>query len=335
MPIDDAQFLLASDARVGAAALHPDRNFDTIACTVGLAQGGFAAFARLAFGGVWMPLAQGHMRALEQVAREGRRAGGAPGSVPPGGSGADVLEVRRTLDVGADGRLRVECLRAWLSGGAESGVVRVVLNGDVGPYLCRPLQMGADVVIEPFVLPDAPGIIAVAVARGERALERFASALASLPGAGAATGVALAGGHVPSVSEDVLLAGMLPTLSLRAQRRGDTALAVAHFLSMHPGVAWASYPGLPDDDANDAARRTLEHGFGPLVTFGLRDGARPLESASDLPTDGFPIGDGVLSTLFRTSPSGVYLLSTGLEDALDVVGALEAALASAFLPSVS
>ena len=69
----------------------------------------------------------------------------------------------------------------------------------------------------------------------------------------------------------LLLQG-LETLSLRVQRHTDNALALARWLERHPRVAWVNYPGLESHPSHDLARRYLRHGFGGVLSFGIRGG---------------------------------------------------------------
>lgn len=64
----------------------------------------------------------------------------------------------------------------------------------------------------------------------------------------------------------------IETLSLRVQRHADNALAVARFLREHPKVAWVRYPGLEDDPSHEVASRILRNGFGGVVVFGTKAG---------------------------------------------------------------
>ena len=64
----------------------------------------------------------------------------------------------------------------------------------------------------------------------------------------------------------------LETLPLRMERHCDNALAVATFLQEHPKVGWVRYPGLEGDPANATARRVLKGGSGGVVVFGIRSG---------------------------------------------------------------
>ena len=62
------------------------------------------------------------------------------------------------------------------------------------------------------------------------------------------------------------------TLKLRMEQHCENAMAVAEFLDDHPGVAWVTYPGLESHETHDLADRYLSNGFGGMVTFGLEGG---------------------------------------------------------------
>lgn len=64
----------------------------------------------------------------------------------------------------------------------------------------------------------------------------------------------------------------IETLSLRMQRHSDNALAIAKFLSAHPGVSFVHYPGLETDQYYARAQKYLPKGAGGVFTFGLKGG---------------------------------------------------------------
>ncbi len=64
----------------------------------------------------------------------------------------------------------------------------------------------------------------------------------------------------------------LETLALRMERHSQNALAVAHYLKKNKKVDWVRYPGLKDDPAYEAASKQLENGFGGMVVFGVKGG---------------------------------------------------------------
>jgi O-acetylhomoserine (thiol)-lyase len=64
----------------------------------------------------------------------------------------------------------------------------------------------------------------------------------------------------------------LETLSLRAQRHVDNALALAKWLKTHSQVSWVKYTGLEEHPYHQRARKYLKNGFGGVLTFGIKGG---------------------------------------------------------------
>jgi O-acetylhomoserine (thiol)-lyase len=64
----------------------------------------------------------------------------------------------------------------------------------------------------------------------------------------------------------------LETLSLRVQRHCENTLALARWLEQHRQVAWVSYPGLESHPHHQRARRYLRNGFGGVLSFGIKGG---------------------------------------------------------------
>jgi O-acetylhomoserine (thiol)-lyase len=64
----------------------------------------------------------------------------------------------------------------------------------------------------------------------------------------------------------------IETLPLRMERHCENALRVAQHLDRHPRVAWVRYPGLPQDPTHATAVKYLKKGFGGMVVFGTRGG---------------------------------------------------------------
>lgn len=69
----------------------------------------------------------------------------------------------------------------------------------------------------------------------------------------------------------LLLQG-LETLSLRVQRHVDNTLELARWLTQQNAVEWVNYPGLAEHPSHARATRYLEHGFGAVLSFGIRGG---------------------------------------------------------------
>jgi len=73
----------------------------------------------------------------------------------------------------------------------------------------------------------------------------------------------------------------LETLPLRMRLHCENALCVARWLKAHPRVAWVRYPGLEDDPSHETARKVLSGGFGGVVVFGVAGGRRAGERFID------------------------------------------------------
>ncbi|KAH0580479.1 hypothetical protein H2248_001978 [Termitomyces sp. 'cryptogamus'] len=72
----------------------------------------------------------------------------------------------------------------------------------------------------------------------------------------------------------LLLQG-LETLSLRAQRHSENAMALARYLEQHPQIAWVRYLGLPNHESHELALKTLRPGvFGGMLSFGFKGDAQ-------------------------------------------------------------
>lgn len=75
----------------------------------------------------------------------------------------------------------------------------------------------------------------------------------------------------------LLLQG-LETLSLRVQRTVDNALELAHWLSIHPQVEKVNYAGLPSSPYYDNAKKYLTNGYGGVLSFNVKGGAKQAET---------------------------------------------------------
>jgi O-acetylhomoserine (thiol)-lyase len=64
----------------------------------------------------------------------------------------------------------------------------------------------------------------------------------------------------------------LETLSLRVQRHNDNAIELARWLEKHPAVTWVGHPSLASHPSHALAKKYLRHGFGSVLTFGIKGG---------------------------------------------------------------
>ena len=178
----------------------------------------------------------------------------------------------------------------------ESGVPLIVDNTIATPYLIRPFEHGADIVIHSatkFIGGHGTTIGGVIVDGGTFAwsenVDKFPGLTEPDPsyhGASYTTAVGDGLAYIikarvqllrdlgPAISplNSWLFIQGLETLPLRMERHSENALKVAQFLESHPLVTWTLYPGLPSHPTHDLARRYHEHGYGAIIGFGIRGG---------------------------------------------------------------
>ena len=164
------------------------------------------------------------------------------------------------------------------------------------PYLFRPLEHGADVVIHSLTKwlgGHGTGIGGIVVDGGkfdwtDRKFRlynepdpsyhglRYAHDLGDLNPLAFITRMRLVplrnlGACISPDNAWMFLQG-IETLPLRMRRHCDNAMAVAQYLTDHPAVKWVRYPGLEQDPAHETASRQFENGFGGMVVFGIKGG---------------------------------------------------------------
>jgi len=176
----------------------------------------------------------------------------------------------------------------------EAGIPLVVDNTLATPYLWRPFEWGADIVVHSmtkFLSGHGTSLGGIVVESGKfdwaasgkfpgltepdpayHGLdfhEQFGEVAFSMK----TRGVALRdlGPSLSPQNAFYILTG-IETLPLRMERHVANATAVATFLASHPAVAWVSYAGLPDNPYHALAERYLPLGTGSVFTIGLRDG---------------------------------------------------------------
>ncbi|MFN3574471.1 MAG: O-acetylhomoserine aminocarboxypropyltransferase [Phenylobacterium sp.] len=175
-----------------------------------------------------------------------------------------------------------------------AGVPLVVDNTLATPYLCRPLDHGADIVVHSLTkfLGGHGNSIGGAIVDGGRfdwaASGRWANLSAPNPAyhgkvfteafgpaafivACRAVGLRDLGPAISPFNAFMILTG-IETLALRMERHCENALKVAQWLKAHPKVAWVSYAGLADDPNHARAQRYTPKGPGAVFTFGLKGG---------------------------------------------------------------
>lgn len=185
-------------------------------------------------------------------------------------------------------------LEAIASVARKHGLPLIVDNTLASPYLLRPIEHGADIVVHsltkfigghgnsmggaivdggtfdwsksgnyPMLSEPRPEYGGVVL---HETFGNFAFAIAAR-----VLGLRDFGPAISPFNAFLILTG-LETLPLRMQRHCDNALAVAKWLSSHPKVSWVSYPGLPTDKNHELQLKYSPKGAGAVFTFGLKGG---------------------------------------------------------------
>jgi cystathionine beta-lyase/cystathionine gamma-synthase len=221
-------------------------------------------------------------------------------------------------------------IRAVADAAHAVGAVVCVDNTFATPYLQRPLELGADIVVHTTTksLGGHSDLVGGFAATNDPTVaERLAFLQNSL-------------GTVPGPFDAWLVLRGLKTLALRMQRHCENASAVAEFLDGHPAVERVLYPGLPDHPGHELAARQMS-GYGGMVSFlaagvdeaialvartkiwKLAESLGGVESLIEVPA---AMTHASTSDAPFAAPPNLVRLSVGIESAADLVGDLEAAL---------
>lgn len=170
----------------------------------------------------------------------------------------------------------------------------IVDNTLASPYLLRPIEFGADIVVHSatkFIGGHGTSIGGVIVDSGKFSWadsDKFKGLTEPDPSYHGLTYTEAIGeaayitkarvqllrdlGAALSPFNSFLLLQGLETLHLRLERHSENALKTAQFLQDHPLVDWVSYPGLESHESHELAQTYLPKGQGAILTFGIKGG---------------------------------------------------------------
>lgn len=177
----------------------------------------------------------------------------------------------------------------------KHGLPLIVDNTMASPYLCRPKDHGADIVVHSLtkfmgghgnsiggVLVDCGTfdwmkakhryktlVEPNASYNGMRLAETFGNFAFAI--AARVMGLRDIGPAIAPMNAFLILTG-IETLPLRMRQHCENTLAVAQHLKKHPKVAWVNYAGLPDNPSHAIQKRICPNGAGAVFTFGLKGG---------------------------------------------------------------
>src|SRR5688572_8614126 len=187
-------------------------------------------------------------------------------------------------------RINVLDIAAVAAVAHENNLPLVIDNTFASPYLCRPIEHGADIVVHSatkFIGGHGTSIGGVIVDSGRFPWDRGRFPQLLEPSKGyhgirfyetfgdfayimkaRVEGLRDFGPALSPFNSFLFLQG-LETLGIRMERHVANTNAVVGYLQSHPAVTWINYPSLPDNRYHALARRYLPRGAGAIFTFGI------------------------------------------------------------------
>ena len=221
------------------------------------------------------------------------------------------------------------------------GAQLVVDNTFASPYICQPLELGADVVVESATkwLSGHSDVVAGAVAGTRVFIDRVRD-------------VAIDTGGIVSPFAAFLVLRGLQTLHVRMDRHSASALALARQLEDAPGVTSVAYPGLPSHPQAEVAQRELRRGGGMLaLELPTRAAAAAFIDNLQIPPVTATLGSVVTYAVHPPTathrqlgdeqlaeagiPQGLVRVSVGLEDVDDLLADMAGGLVAAMEAGLS
>jgi cystathionine beta-lyase/cystathionine gamma-synthase len=235
--------------------------------------------------------------------------------------------------------LNIVDIRAAAEAAHEVGAMVVVDNTFATPYLQRPLELGADIVVHSMTkyLGGHSDVVGGFVATNDPTVaERLYFLQKSL-------------GAVPGPFDCWLVLRGLKTLAIRMRKHTENAKEVAEYLSTHQAVETVLYPGLPDHPGHDVAKRQMDD-FGGMISFLAESEEAAVELVAGTKVWALAESLGGVESLIEhparmthastadapfATPRNLVRLSVGIESASDLIEDLEQALVRSPSASVS
>ena len=250
----------------------------------------------------------------------------------------------------------------------KHNIILIVDNTFASPYLFRPLEHGADVVVESatkFLGGHGTTLAGVVIESGKFDYKASGKYPDFVEGDSHYNGIVYGdlpipftvkiratllrdtGAAITPIAAWFILQGV-ETLSLRVERHVENARKVVEFLSNHPKVEWVNYPELATSKYKALADKYFPKGVGSVFTFGVKGGKEAgikFVDALDIFSNLANVGDAKSLVIHPASTTHAQLneaeqkaagvtpdmirISIGIENADDLIADLEQALANA------
>lgn len=191
-------------------------------------------------------------------------------------------------------KLNVADIEAAAKVAHSHNIPLIVDNTVPSPYLCRPIEWGADIIVHSltkYISGHGNSMGGMIVDSGNfdwKASGKFHElvdpdpsyhGLSYTEAFGKSAFIVKARGQllrdfgscISPFNSYLTLLG-LETLHLRMQRLSDTALKVAKYLKNHPKIAWVNYPGLEDNEYYPLVKKYMPKGASSIISFGIKGG---------------------------------------------------------------
>jgi len=216
----------------------------------------------------------------------------------------------------------------------QHGIIVVVDNTFSSPYLQKPLDLGADIVLHSltkFINGHADIVGGALIVKDKDLYPKVRKTMTMM------------GGNMDPHQAYMVIRGV-KTLSLRVERAQESAMKVATFLENHPKVEWVKYPGLDSFPQKALAEKQMS-GFGAMISFSLKGGHDAgVSMMNNVHLALLAVSLGGVETLIQHPASmthagiskqsreeaditdGLVRFSVGIEDVDDIIADLDAAL---------
>ena len=238
------------------------------------------------------------------------------------------------LETPANPTMEISDIKACAEIAKKHNLILVVDNTFATPYLQKPIDLGADVVLHSvtkFINGHADIVGGIVITKEKMLYDKIRHSMVYM------------GCNMDPHQAYLVMRGV-KTLALRVERNQENAIKVANFLEKHPKIAWIKYPGLKSHPQYELAKEQMS-GAGSMISFGVRGGlesGRKLMDSVRLAT--LAVSLGGVETLIQHPASMTHAsvsnqdklkagitddlvrLSVGIEDVKDIIKDLDQAL---------
>jgi cystathionine beta-lyase/cystathionine gamma-synthase len=216
--------------------------------------------------------------------------------------------------------IRISDVAAFRSMADRHDLILIVDNTFLSPYLYRPVEQGADMVLHSATkyISGHGDTVAGVLAGSKKSMDKARLKLDAF------------GQCLSPIASWLVMRGVR-TLPLRMRQHSANAQALAEYLEGHELVEWVKYPGLKSHPQYLLARSSFPNGCGGIISFRIKGGADEMNrfaNSHELFGKGVSLGD--VCTLVYPQPwrDNLIRISAGCEDAGDIIEEFEKALAA-------